>query len=354
MGEGDGRADPARVAVEALVAETLGLRVTGIQALPGGLGTRCFLRVSTGGSPGTLIARIDAPEDPAVRPTGTAPEPPLEPIRSVLARAGLPVPEHYGSDPAHGIELLEDVGERSLESAARKAGPAGRRTLYAAAVALVPQIQAIDPGEAPPEAFGRRLDPELIAFKGRLFAEWSLPAALGRPARPAERTVVTDAFAWIAGALATAPHRLAHRDFQSRNLHVRDDGRLALLDFQGAFLAPPEYDLVCLLRDSYVELPDGEVHEHLAEVRGALPDHPSADDLACRFDLLTLTRKGKDHARFLQAAARGEGEYVAHIPATVRALSAAAARAAEREPRLTGLADLVVGLPETGGTACGR
>ena len=51
-----------------------------------------------------------------------------------------------------------------------------------------------------------------------------------------------------------------------------------LLDLQGAWLAPPEYDLVCLLRDSYVELPEPEIAQHLAAIRPALPDAPAPEE----------------------------------------------------------------------------
>src|SRR4029453_18547549 len=114
-----------------------------------------------------------------------------------------------------------------------------------------------------------------------------------------------------AECLRGAPGRLAHRDLQGANVHVRrgrpPGRRLALIDLQGAFLAPPEYDLVCLLRDSYVELPPEEAWRQLERVRPALPDAPGREECAARFDLLTLTRKGKDLARFLGAArARGD------------------------------------------------
>src|SRR3989442_7117833 len=41
---------------------------------------------------------------------------------------------------------------------------------------------------------------------------------------------------------------LAHRDFHAWNLHVQD-GRLRILDFQDALLAPDAYDLASLLTD---------------------------------------------------------------------------------------------------------
>jgi aminoglycoside/choline kinase family phosphotransferase len=120
-----------------------------------------------------------------------------------------------------------------------------------------------------------------------------------------------------------------------------------MIDIQGAFLAPPEYDLVCLLRDSYVELPDEEVRSHLAEVRALLPDRPDAESFARRFDLLTLSRKGKDHARFVYAArTRGDDRYARYLSTTVRALRAAAARVAHLDPSLARLADMIQALRE--------
>ena len=82
------------------------------------------------------------------------------------------------------------------------------------------------------------------------------------------------------GARLRAPQRFAHRDFQSKNVIVCDAtptrGRVAMIDLQGAFLAPPEYDFVCLLRDSYIELPEAFVESELARLRPALPAAPDA------------------------------------------------------------------------------
>ena len=78
------------------------------------------------------------------------------------------------------------------------------------------------------------------------------------------------------------------------------------------------------------------------------PDAPDPEPFARRFDLLTLTRKAKDHARFLYAAeTRGERGFLRYLPTTVRILRAASARAARRDPRLAPLAELIDGLEES-------
>jgi len=336
--------------LRALVRTALDSEVTGIEPIAGQIGLRRFLRLRLAPrprGPGALIARIEAPEDPASRPAGTAPEPPLEPVRHLLETHGLPVPARFGGDAGAGIELLEDVGDRSLAAAVEGADAETRRALYREVCALVPRLQRIAgpvPGVA---AFERRLGAEQIAYKATRFLEWSLPER-GRPASRAEAQAVRTAFGVVGEAVARAPKRLAHRDLQSSNVHLREDGRVVLLDLQGAWLAPPEYDLVCLLRDSYVQLPEDEIEEHLERVRPELPDAPAPEEFGGRFDLLTLARKGKDHALFhFVARTRGDPRYLRFVPATVRHLRGAAQRAAARDARLAPLAELVAELPET-------
>ena len=336
-----------RVIHDALRKASLGAPAR-VEPLSAQLGTRRFARVwLEGGKPETLIARIEAPEDPGGRPAGSAPEPPLEPIRALLEVDGLPVPRRYGGDPSLGVELLEDLGARSLAQLASEVTDAERRTLYTEACDLVPRLQHVaNPGGV--AAFERHLDRALFAYKADLFAGESLRRK-GRAASAAETRCVREAFDLIAAEALRAPQRLAHRDFQSENLMwaARPQPQLVMIDLQGAFLAPPEYDLVCLLRDSYVELPEDEIHAQLERIRPLLPDAPEPDVFAARFDLLTLTRKGKDHARFLYAArSRGDERFLRFAPRTLSMLRAAAARSAERDPRFAAFSALLAELPE--------
>ena len=330
-----------------LVRATLGSEPLRIHWLSGQLGVRRFARVALADHR-SLIARVDAAEDPAGRPAGVPPEPALEPIRALLEREGLPVPARLGGEGE--IDLLEDAGPVSLRVYLQGSAGEPRRRLYERACDLVPALQRIaDPGGV--AAFQRRLDAALFAYKAELFCDWSLPQR-GRAATAAERDCVRGAFAAIARETARAPARLSHRDLQSANLHVREEAasepRLILIDLQGAFLAPPEYDLVCLLRDSYLELSPQEISHQLERVRPRLPDTPDAETALHRFDLLTLTRKGKDHARFVVAAqARDDARFLEFTPATVRHLRAAATSAAGRDARFGPLAALIAELPES-------
>ena len=177
----------------------------------------------------------------------------------------------------------------------------------------IPEFQRLE--RAPNvEAFNRQLDGRLFRYKAEQVIKWVLPHALASHESTSAADVVRRAFDLIAEQAASAPQRLAHRDYQSTNIHLRPSAppgsQLAIIDFQGAFLAPPEYDLVCLLRDPHAHIEEDWVGEEVNQVRSQLPEPPSADDFQHRFNLLTLSRCGKDLARHLYAAeVRGDPRF---------------------------------------------
>ncbi len=343
--------DDSQVRIREIVWTALARRVHAIDPIEAGLGARRFFRVcfDDGKHPASVVARMDAAEDPSLRPAGIPPEPALEPVRALLAGAGLPVPSAYGA--GDGWMLLEDVGETSLEQAAASLPKPEIESLYAEACSLVPRLQGVAAVAGHP-SFSRRLDDALFSYKAEQFIAWTLPWARGGDtASTADAGVVRAGFAAVAEVSRDAPARLAHRDFKAANLHLHPrpehDSRLVMIDLQGAFLAPPEYDLVCLLRDSHVALDEAFVQGALDRVRSQLPDAPAPDVFARRFDLLTLTRNGKDLSRYLYAAkTRGDQRYLRLLPRAVRTLQAAARRVDDTDPRLRRLADLVESLPE--------
>ncbi|MFO0687648.1 MAG: phosphotransferase [Myxococcota bacterium] len=332
----------------AVVGERTGRRVASLEPIAAGMGTRRFYRIHLAeGEPRTVVARCE-PE--ATAPTANArgaeskaepiarlvlppapawlPEPPLEPLRTFLEDAGIPVPRSYGHFPDLGLELLEDVGPRNLLHAA----PADREALYREACAIVPRLQRLT---APPEripAFGRRYDAALLETKLWKWLHWAIPGLLGREPTTRELDDHDALFAAIRDELETAPRRLAHRDYKAENLHLRAGaagGRptLVLIDVQGAFVAPPEYDLVCLLYDLQTDLDEALATRLFAEVVPALPDHPSSQTARRRFDALAVGRLCKDVAHVVHAGlARGDRRRWHEIPRGLALLERAARR----------------------------
>ena len=142
---------------------------------------------------------------------------------------------------------------RDARDAAR-AG-AGSHALYEHAIDQLARLRAA--AERRPAdciAFTRSFEYELYRWELDHFREWLLEAWKGAALSAPEREVVEREFDRIARALEAEPRGFTHRDYQSRNLMVLPSGEQAVIDFQDALLGPRQYDLVALLRDSYVEL----------------------------------------------------------------------------------------------------
>ena len=334
-----------------------------IENVPAGLGVRRFYRlIFEGGSPRQVIARVEdiLPAPPVKNNVGTHPiaeaaapawlaEPSLEPIRSFLEDAGLPVPKSYARDPNHGIELLEDVGVRTLMEAQGEE----RNRLYAQACRLLPTLQSLSASPDALPAFGRVYDRALLESKFWKFEHWTIPGLLDREANSQERESIAELTEALAVDFEDAPRRLAHRDFKAENLHwiqaSRDDTgadeRLVMIDVQGAFMAPPEYDLVCLLYDLQVNLSEKQAQFLFEQVRPDLPDAPSRAEAARRFDFLAIARLCKDVSHVVEAGlVRGDRRRWHEITRGLELLAHAAGRQAHTLPSLQSLTSVIPAL----------
>lgn len=175
-----------------------------------------------------------------------------------LYRAGLPVPEPLAYDPENGLILFEDLGDLRLHdhvSGAAKIGEGELLSLYREVVRELVRLQVIggrgfDGGwcwQTP--VYDRKL---MLERESGYFADALCHSFLdidaGSPALRQE-------FAHIAEQASAAPARFfLHRDFQSRNLMLKD-GRIRIIDFQGGRYGPLGYDLASLLLDPYMSLP---------------------------------------------------------------------------------------------------
>jgi aminoglycoside/choline kinase family phosphotransferase len=318
-----------------------------VRRLAGHASMRSYWRVGASPSHVVMVLPPDArPEE--VTKGGPPAVDPFVDVQRFLARLGARVPAivaYFQDDPQGGLMVLEDLGDDMLETRLLAGEPP--EPLYERAIDQLARIRAgaeriAEREPAPCVAFARSFDRDLYLWELHHFREWLLEAWKGRRLSPAEEPVVERAFERIADALDAEPKGFTHRDYQSRNLMVLPSGEQAVIDFQDALLGPRQYDLVALLRDSYVELPADLVErmirrylEKLAAAGGPRLAYPAFREV---FDLLTVQRKLKDAGRFVFIdRVKGNPSFLPSIPASLRYVRDAFAR----RPDLGGLQELL-------------
>ncbi|MDZ4695825.1 MAG: phosphotransferase [Deltaproteobacteria bacterium] len=304
-----------------------------VDTMPAQLSTRRYHRVATEGSPRSCVV-MELPED--ARNESDARMPFLN-VHRYLSGQHFPVPKIYRAEVANGFIALEDLGDETLEAAVSHCRSEREiRALYRKAVSLIARLQEMGSNHPDPEclAFGRRFDYTLLRWELAHFREWLLEEGRGIRLTDAESAVVESQFDWLAKALADSPPVLVHRDFQSRNLMVVRRGgepQISVIDFQDALLGPSVYDLVALLRDSYLSLSDGLVEELVTSF--AVATGRNVMEITNLFNLQTVQRKLKDSGRFVFIdRKRGMPNFLAAIPLSLRYVRDAIVQVPELRP----------------------
>lgn len=258
-----------------------------------------------------------------------------------LERAGVRAPAVLAYSEPDALILLEDLGDRTMEAAVGEASAEGRLDLYRKAIDVLARMQKHAVSDRNCIAFSRAFERDLYVWELNHFVEFGMDAR-GFSPEAADRKRLGKIFESISSELDALPRGFTHRDFQSRNFMLLPGGGMALIDFQDALLGPAEYDLVALLRDSYVRLDAAEIDVLLdyyleARNRSSFP-YPGGLKLRERFDLLTVQRKLKDAGRFVFIdKVKKNPSFLPYIPDSLSYARAAL----ERQPALAELRSLL-------------
>lgn len=226
-------------------------------------------------------------------------------VQRFLSAAGLPVPEVYYFDAAKRHIGLEDLGDTLLFHRVEKSGGANRLREYKKAIDRLIDFQNTRRGGKNCVAFERSFDATLLNWEFDHYWEF-----LGK----GDYDLFQKTTRRITEELLALPQVLVHRDFQSRNL-MWHQNRFYLIDFQDALIGPQPYDLVALLRDSYIDL-----SEVLPELIDYYCAQAGCDRKAFQraFDLQTVQRKLKDAGRFVYIdKVKKNPNYLQYIPLTL-------------------------------------
>ena len=275
--------------------------------LTGDASTRQYFRILRPDNPSVVLAVYDAPF--------TFADLPFVNVSRLMSAIPLPVPAIAGQADDLGILILEDLGDVTLQAHLGVTQPIEHDAFYKQAVEFVSLLQRrgreLASGEFIP--FGIAFDRDKLMWELNFFVKHYLEAYRGALISPPVRAALEEEWLQIADELAGEPRVLCHRDYHSRNLMVQA-GRLYIIDYQDMRMGPDTYDLVSLLRDSYVELSEDRVDEL---IRGFTTPEASAE-FRRRFDLMSVQRNLKALGTFgHQTTARSNTVYIQYIPRTL-------------------------------------
>ena len=278
---------------------------------------RRYFRVSRQGQ--TWIA-MDAP--PGKEDMG-----PYIRVSAMLTEVGVNAPRVLHRDEVQGFLLNTDLGSRTY-LADLEAGADAER-LYRDAIEALVAIQARagqHAKELPP------YDDALLRREMGLFPEWFCNRHLGLQLSEDEVVGLANTFDTLVAEAMAQPRVFVHRDYHSRNLMVTDGVSHAqggrgpnpgILDFQDAVLGPVTYDLVSLLRDSYVAWPIERVHAWIKQFRDSAQRSgvnvgATAAQFQRWFDLMGVQRQLKVLGIFARLYHRdGKAGYLKDLPRTL-------------------------------------
>jgi aminoglycoside/choline kinase family phosphotransferase len=241
-------------------------------------------------------------------------------VGRLLQQMPAPVPDVIGHAEDIGVLALEDLGDVTLQAHLGAASAAEHAALYRQAVALIAMMQkrGAELADARYLPYGIAFDVEKLSWELDFFIKHFIEAYRGITIGPAALDELRAEFRPLVEALAGEPRVLCHRDYHSRNLMLHHD-QLYIIDFQDARMGPDTYDLVSLLRDSYVDLPDQTVDELIAYFLALKGETGAQAAFRQRFDLMALQRNLKALGTFgYQTTARRNPVYIQYIPRTLR------------------------------------
>ena len=283
---------------------------------------------------------MDAPPPEDIRP--------FLRIGAHLAGIGVSVPEILAADAAAGLLLEEDLGDDlfatfltspPLAGGGRGEGAEPRTTpppsplpqgegeirlLFDTAIDVLVAIQRAPPlPDLPPWDAATMASTALAT----LF-DWWWPAMFGASAPDAAREQFAAALAAMLAPLAAGPTCFVHRDFFAGNLiwlpQRHGTARVGLLDFQGAAVGHPAYDLVSLLQDARRDIPAALAGRVIARYLAARPELDPAAFRAA-YAACAAQRHLRVAGQWVRLARRDHRPgYLVHGPRTWRLLERAA------------------------------
>ena len=181
-------------------------------------------------------------------------EPDFNSMQKFLRNLDIPVPDIFHFDAKHGLLFLMDCGDTHLGD---KITEEPKKTVFwyqkAIDIIVTFHIRATDTITPDSPAHSLFFDEEKLLWEMDFMLEHYVQGMLMCASTKDQTNKVRESFRTLCKTLSKEDRVFTHRDYHSRNIMIHN-GKLKVIDFQDARMGPCQYDLVSLLKDSYVVL----------------------------------------------------------------------------------------------------
>jgi N-acetylmuramate 1-kinase len=330
-------ADAERLAAAFRIIEREpGTTAATIRYLQGDASTRTYARLRQAAKPALLMDAPRQADGPPIRDGKSYSKiahlaedmvRPFVAIGAVLTGAGLSAPRVLAADLEHGLALVEDLGDRLF--AAEIAAGTAKDLLYRSAVDVLLRLRSVP---VPPRlglpdggsyALPRR-DRAAFEIELELLLDWYWPALKGAACPAAQRAEFRQLWGRVLDHLLALPGAWFLRDYHSPNLIWLPEreglARVGILDFQDALNEHAAFDLVSLLQDARLDIPEALERELLEYYcAGARALEPSFDraSFVTAYAMFGAQRNTRLLGLWVRLLRRdGKPHYLQHIPRT--------------------------------------
>ncbi len=216
-------------------------------------------------------------------------------VRNHFDDCGVRVPSVEAMDENLGLLLLEDLGDLTLERKFwENQSQINSLIFYRMAIDEMIKIHYhATEKKSSCTAFKIKFDTEKFLWEMNYGKDNLLTGVLKLKMPEKLQTEIQKIFLSICQRLDQQPKRIAHRDYHSRNLMIKWD-EMSVIDFQDARLGPIQYDLVSLLKDSYVdlnqEMTDILLHDYIDRMQERTKTKYSIEEFNVIYELQSVQR----------------------------------------------------------------
>jgi len=232
-------------------------------------------------------------------------------VTSRLQNADVGVPKIFEKNIEEGYLILEDFGAKHYLDILNQNN---FKAYYTKAINTILKMQKA--GSAGLPIYNK----EFLHAEMDLMQEWYIQKYLHVKPTEAQKELIANTLEAISGVVLEQPQEtFVHRDFHSRNIMLKENNKLGIIDYQDAMCGAITYDLVSLLKDCYVAYDRRSIKELALEFRDKKGLKVDNETFIKWFDFTGLQRHIKVLGIFSRLHIRDKKSgYLKDIPLTLK------------------------------------